>query len=113
MPRRKPPGWPAYMIGKRTKGGWSYYWNLPTWAQKSGCPMKREPLGSDYAEAKRRCDELLNPQFAAWRSRREAIDIAPGHRLGTFDWLATQYKRSPKYRKLPPSTRKSYDAAIR
>ena len=34
--------------------------------------MTREALGSDYAEAKRRCDELLNSQFDEWRTKDEA-----------------------------------------
>jgi hypothetical protein len=51
MPRRKPPGWPVYMVAKRLRGGITgYYWAPPTWALKKGCQMNGEALGSDYAE---------------------------------------------------------------
>jgi len=82
MPRPKPPGWPAYMVAKRLKSGVRYYWNLPKWAVTAGCTMEREPLGLDYGEAKRRCDEILNPQFQAWlkRGRDQRNVTAPDSR---------------------------------
>jgi hypothetical protein len=70
-------------------------------------------LGTDYADAKKRCDELLNPQFDAWR-KREQITLLSDHAApGSFDWMTAVYKSSPLYRKLPAKTRKSYDAALR
>jgi hypothetical protein len=70
-------------------------------------------LGTEYADAKKRCDELLNPQFDAWR-KREDVALSAGHAVsGTFDWMAAIYKSSPLYQKLPSKTRKSYDAALR
>jgi hypothetical protein len=114
MPRRKPAGWPCYMIAKRLRAGCTgYFWNLPTWAVKAGCPMAREALGTDYGEAKRRCDELLNPQFDAWRTRAQAPAESARALQGTFDWLAGIFKSSPKYTGKPQKTRKSYDAALR
>ncbi len=113
MPRRKPHGWPKLMVERRLRSGQTgYYWVPPTWAVKAGCP-KGEALGSDYGEAKRRCDELLNPLYDAWRTRGELP--APGDRpaLGTFDWMAALYKTSPKYTEKPAKTRKSYDAALK
>ena len=72
-----------------------------------------EALGTDYADAKKRCDELLNPQFDAWR-KREQITLLSDHAApGSFDWMIAVYKSSPLYRKLPAKTRKSYDAALR
>jgi hypothetical protein len=50
-------------------GAIGYYWVPPTWAAKAGCVMKCEALGTDYADAKRRCDQILNPQFDTWRTR--------------------------------------------
>jgi Phage integrase family len=114
MPRRKPLGWPRYMVARRLRSGaTAYYWVIPTWAKKNGCILSIEALGTDYADAKKRCDELLNPQFDAWR-KGEAI-AAPSDQAttGTFDWMIGVYKSSPLYRKLPAKTRKSYDAALR
>jgi hypothetical protein len=102
------------MIAKRLKSGSAaYYWNLPSWAAQVRCPIKREPLGSDYSEAKRRCDDILNPQFDAWRTRDAAPAQGGQPRLGTFDWLAALYKTSPKYTGKPLKTRRSYDAALK
>lgn len=114
MPRRKPLGWPRYMVPRRlSSGAIAYYWVIPTWAKKNGCILNVETLGTDYAEAKKRCNELLNPQLDAWR-KREEIALPSDHVLsGTFDWMVAVYKSSPLYRKLPAKTRKSYDSALR
>src|SRR6516162_5923990 len=113
MPHRKPLGWPRYMVVRRLKSGTvAYYWVLPTWAKRTGCTLQVEALGVDYALAKLRCDEVLNPRFDAWRKREEIVhaDRAPP---GTFDWMITLYKSSPLFQKLPVRTQKSYDAALR
>jgi hypothetical protein len=111
MPRRKPIGWPKLMRGKRLKGGTvAYFWEPPTWARKMKCPVRAEPLGVDYGIAKARCDDLLNPQFDAWRCKVEVSE--PNATPGTFDWMAGPYKSSPKYRSRPAKTRKSIDAAL-
>jgi hypothetical protein len=101
------------MVARRLKSGTTaYYWVLPTWAKRSGCTLQVEALGLDYALAKQRCDELLNPQFDAWRKREEFVrpDRAQS---GTFDWMIAIYKSSPLFQKLPARTQKSYDAALR
>jgi hypothetical protein len=115
MPRRKPLGWPRYMVARRLRSGaTAYYWTIPSWAKQNGCTLKIEALGTDYADAKKRCDALLNPQFDAWRKREEVITLPSDHAIpGTFDWMVAAYKSSPLYRKLPARTRKSYDAALR
>ena len=88
------------------------YWNPPGWAMRAGCPLQREALGRDYGEAKRRCDEILNPQFQGWLKRGEAGEISSRPQVGTFDWLVSTFKSSPKYRKLPARTQRSYDAVL-
>ena len=38
MPRRKPLGWPRYMVARQLRSGTkAYYWVIPTWAKKKGC----------------------------------------------------------------------------
>lgn len=111
MPRRKPAGWPRYMRAKRLKSGpTAYFWDPPTWARKNKCPVHAEALGTDYAKAKQRCDDILNPQFDAWRTGGEMRD--PSAAPGTFDWMMSVYKGNPKYKDKPPRTRKSIDAAL-
>jgi hypothetical protein len=102
------------MVARRLKSGaTAYYWDIPSWAKQNGCTLKIEALGTDYAGAKKRCDELLNPQFDAWRKRDER-SVASNHAVpGTFDWLVSIYKGLPKYTRRPEKTRKSYDNALR
>jgi hypothetical protein len=91
-----------------------YYWNAPTWTRKRGYTIKSEPLGIDYAVAKMRCDDVLNPMLDSWRTCG-ASDTVAGRRIivGTFDWLCSSYKKSPRYTKLPQRTRDSYDRELR
>ena len=112
MPRRKPLGWPRYMVARQLKSGTvAYYWVPPTWAKRNGCALKVEALGDDYAQAKQRCDGVLNRQFDAWRKGEESKPS--DHAVtGTFDWMVAIYKSSPLYQKLPAKTQKSYDAAL-
>lgn len=109
--RKKPAGWPDYMRPKRLKNGTvAYFWEVPSWARKRGCSMQNEALGADYGEAKLRCDQVLNPQFTAWRTKGAAPDNSAG--IGTFDWMVGLYKAHRKYTSLPQKTRKSIDAAL-
>lgn len=112
MHRRKPPGWPAYMVGKKlSRGGIAYYWQPPTRSRKLGCPVEAEALGTDYAHAKRRCDEVLNPQLHSWLRPENSSRTA--HPLpGTFAWLIAIYKASPKYLQRASGTRADYDAVL-
>jgi hypothetical protein len=101
------------MVERRlATGAVSYFWYPPSWAKKAGCTMRGEALGSDYGEAKQRCDDVLNPQFAAWRTRGQ--ESSPTERVasGTFDWMIATYKSSPKFPK-PARTPRSYDAVLR
>jgi hypothetical protein len=98
------------MVPKRLKSGViAYYWDAPTWARRKGCPVAGEALGTDYAVAKRRCDEVLNPQFDAWRTEGEAAGTLGRPSPGTFDWMVAIYKTHPWYTQRPAKTRKSYD----
>lgn len=112
MPKRKPVGWPRYMVAKRlAAGSIAYYWSMPTWAKKDGCTVGPIALGGDYGVAKARCDEIINPQFDARRTKGEALAInATLH--GTFDWMVGVYKASPQYKDLKPGTRADYDRAL-
>src|SRR5262249_55749764 len=112
MPKRKPQGWPKLMFPRRLKtGATAYYWTAPTWAVKAGYHITCEALGTDYAAAKQRCDDVLNKQFDCWRTRGDVADndVTPG----TFDWMVSVYKTSPKYAEKPAKTRKSYDSVLK
>jgi hypothetical protein len=101
------------MVPKRLKSGAvAYYWDAPTWAKRNGCPVASEALGTDYAVAKQRCDDILNPQFDAWRTHGKVAATQGRPFSGSFDWMITIYKTHPKYNKKPPKTRKSYDSVL-
>ena len=109
--RRKPSGWPEYMVSKTlSQGRVGYYWQPPTWARERGCPLRSEALGTDFSRAKGRCDDVLNPQFEAWR-KKETLSTARAI-VGTFDWMLEQYKTSPKWRNLAAGTRADYDRSL-
>ena len=59
---------PRYVLRKRLKDAWGYFFNVPTWARKAGCPVKNEPLGPDYDVAVRRAEMVLLPAFDSWLS---------------------------------------------
>ena len=104
MPRRyKPAGWPKLMVAKHLRNGATgYYWDPPTWAKNKGCTFSSEALGTDYARAKQRCDEVLNPQFDAWLAGNSANAIVANRpAVGTFDWMVSIYKALPKYMRRP------------
>lgn len=109
--KRKPPGWPKYMEAKPGTGGVRYFWNAPSWARKRDCPIKSDALGPDYAAAKARCDDYLNPLFKSWLTGGDS-DAKRRAPIGSFDWLVADYKSSKKYTKRPPRTRSSYDRAL-
>jgi integrase len=113
MPRRKPLGWPDYMVPRRLKSGAiGYFWYPPSWAKRKGCTLQGERLGLDYANAKERCDEVLNPQFDSWRKKEEIVTPSTKYVHGTFYWMVEVYKSSPQYQRLLPKTRKDYDSAL-
>jgi hypothetical protein len=101
------------MEAKPVAGGIRYFWNAPTWARKHDrpCPIKSEALGADYAAAKARCDDYLNPLFKSWLTGGVS-DAKRRFTAGTFDWLIVDYKSSKKYTKRPARTRSSYDRAL-
>ena len=101
------------MVAKRLKSGVvAYYWDAPTWARRDGCPVAGEALGMDYALAKQRCDEVLNPQFDEWRTHGEVAATQGRPLPSSFDWMVAIYKTHPKYKKRPAKTRKSYDSVL-
>ncbi len=112
MRRRKPVGWPSYLVGKKLSGSRiAYYWQPPTWARKRGCLVPAEALGMDYAQAKRRCDDILNPQFQAWLHCEELSGVTRSL-PGTFAWLVVVYKTSPLYLRCSGGTRADYDSVL-
>lgn len=103
---------PRYTRRKWLKTGeWSYYFEPPTWARhpseaRGPCPVGAEELGTDYAQAVRRAEEVLLPGLDAWRIGMRVDPLKGAAPFGTLDWLFCVYRSTDKFRKLDRKTRK-------
>jgi hypothetical protein len=103
---------PRYVERRHTKAGWAFYFHVPRWAKRKGCPMYTEALGLDYTEAVKRAETILLPSFDAWRSgddkpaptQKPAV-AAPG----TLDWVFAEYRADRRYTKLDPKSRRNHE----
>ena len=85
---------PRYTLHKRVKNGWGYFFNVPSWARKRGCPLQNEPLGADYDRAVQRVERILLPAFDSWRSGGEDATSVVGVVVGTLDWMFHEYRQT-------------------
>jgi len=94
---------PRNVIAKcLASGATGFYFNVPGYYRRQGCPVLNEPLGTDYAEA---CGSdgnggraaALNGLFNEWRAKRAGEPIEGIARYGTVDWLFREYKASKAY----------------
>ena len=82
------------------------------WARKAGCPVRNEPLGTDYAAAVQRAETMLLPAFDAWRTGGDADGTAIGT-TGTLDWVFAEYRADRRFTKLDPQTRRNHEVGFR
>ena len=99
---------PRYVLRKPVKGGWAYFFNVPMWARKAGCPVGNEPLGTDYAAVVQRAETVLLAGFDAWRTG-DAEGKAIGAATGTLDWVFAEYRADRRFTKLDPKTRRNHE----
>jgi hypothetical protein len=97
---------------KPIKSGWGYFFNVPTWARKAGCPVGNEALGTDYAAAVQRAESVLLAAFDEWRGGELRRDLRLAA-AGTFDWLIAEYRASRQFTKLDPRTRRNHEVGFR
>ena len=103
---------PRYILRKPGKHGWSYYFNVPSWARAAGCPLHNEPLGSDYAAAVQRAETVLLPAFDAWCSGDDASPTV-GAAPGTLDWVFSEYRSDRRFTELEDRTRRNHEVGFR
>jgi hypothetical protein len=60
---------------------------VPQWAGKKSCPVENEPLGTDYAVAMLRAQDVLLPAFDSWLGSGDDGKPDVGILPGTLDWL--------------------------
>jgi hypothetical protein len=106
---------PRYVLRKPSKtGGWRYFFNVPMWARKAGCPVQNEALGTDYRGAVQRAETVLLPAFDSWRSgglteAKEAIAA----RAGTLEWVFAEYRSDMRYTCLDMRTKRNHEVGFR
>jgi hypothetical protein len=112
-PRRSALPLPRYTLRKALKSGaWGYFFYVPTWARKAGCPIRNEPLGTDYAAATERAETVLLPAFDSWRTGGTS-DAAPrGPLSGTLDWVFAEYRADRRYTQLDAKTCRNHEAGF-
>ena len=107
---------PRHVIPKRLAGGKiAFYYNVPTKYRTLACPLRNEPLGTDYAAMLDRAD-TLNGIFDEWDQQRKGLPISSPAmpKYGTVDWLFREYKLSRAYlEKVAPRSRANYEWAMR
>ena len=106
---------PRYVERKPLKSGWGYFFNVPTWARRVRCPLKNEPLGTDYDAALQRAETVLLPAFNSWRTggASDATSIPSVANSGSLDWVFAEYRADRRFTKLDPGTRRLHERGFR
>ena len=86
---------PRYVRRKRLSHSWGYFFDVPTWARKRGCELN-EPLGTDYAAAVLRAEQVLLPAFDSWRTGGSDGKPNLGVIKGSIDWMFDEFRRTWK-----------------
>jgi hypothetical protein len=112
-PLRSAKPLPRYTRRKpRADGRWAYFFEPPTWARRSGCPVNAEALGEDYDVAVRRAEDVLLKAFDSWRTGGLSDMVPIGPALGSFDWLATVFKSHQSWRDIDRKTQRLYEQGL-
>jgi hypothetical protein len=93
--------------------GWAYFFNVPVWARKAGCPVSNEPLGTDYAKAVERAETVLLQTFDSWRTGGKSDAVQTTATLGTLDWLFAEYRADRRFTKLGARTKRNHEVGFR
>jgi hypothetical protein len=105
---------PRYVLRKpRKNGAWGYFFNVPSWARKAGCPVHNEPLGTDHAAAVERAETVLLPAFDSWRTGGADAKVAPGATYGTLEWLFAEYRADRRFTELDAGTKRNHEVGFR
>src|SRR5262245_28375164 len=100
---------PRYVLRKRLKDAWAYFFNPPTWARAAGCPVEAERLGSDYHNAVLRAETVLLPMFDVWRDGDDAAATGGP----SLDWVFAEYRADRRYAKLDVRTKRNHESGFR
>jgi hypothetical protein len=115
-PRRSAQPLPRYVERKPLKSGWGYFFNVPTFARKAGCPLKNEALGTDYDGAVSRAESVLLPAFDSWRSNGASDNQLQAPLVavpGSLDWVFAEYRADRRFTQLDPKTKRIHESGMR
>src|SRR5262245_61806879 len=101
---------PRYVLRKPLISGWAYFFNVPIWARKAGCPVKNEPLGTDYEAAVARAETVLLKAFDSWRTDGAAEEVPSVSAPGTLDWVFAEYRTDRRFTKLDAKTKRNHES---
>src|SRR6476620_369599 len=104
---------PRYVERKPLKSGWGYFFNVPTWARRSGCPIANEPLGTDYEAAVSRAEKVLLAAFDSWRSGGASDMVPKVTAVGTLDWVFAEFRADRRFTKLDLKTKRIHESGMR
>ena len=101
---------PRYVRRKAlASGAWAHFFEIPSWARKAGCKVANEALGTNYAAAVARAEDVLLPAFDSWRTKG-ASDLTPKRdEIGTLDWAFRIYRESKKFADLSRSMQRTHE----
>ena len=102
---------PRYTTRKWLEGQrrWAWYFTVPSWARKRGCPIKDVALGVDRDVAWDHAEEVLLPQFDSWRTAGMSDLVEVRGALGSFDWMIAIYKGHKTYRDLSEGQKRNHE----
>lgn len=104
---------PRLVLRKPLKAGWGYFFNIPGWARKAGCPLRNEALGMDYDAAVSRAEMVLLPAWDSWLSGGVS-DAAPTVAApGTLDRVFAEYRADRRFTQLDAKTRRIHEVGFR
>jgi hypothetical protein len=112
---------PRYVLPKRlASGDIAYYYNLPPYFSRAGCPISNEPLGTDYEIACGRDGKggraaALNARLDEWRMLRRGEQVSGSREphYGTVAWLFAEYRKSKAYtEKVSLRSRRDYERTM-
>jgi hypothetical protein len=106
---------PRYTERKPLKaGGWGYFFHVPSWTKKAGCPVQNAPLGTDYDVAVERAEKMLLPAFDEWRTGSAPSGSSPTvAAFGTLDWMFAEYRADRRYTKLDPKSKRNHEVGFK
>jgi hypothetical protein len=105
---------PRYVERKPLKGGWAYFFHVPSWARKAGCTVQSGPLGTDYEAAVSRAESVFLPAFDAWRIGGNTPTSSPAiAAFGTLDWMFAEYRADRRYTKLDAKSKRNHEVGFK